>query len=239
MWSVNPNLSAASLVDLLRTNSDDLGAAGFDATFGYGRLNAYRAVLAAQNSVSYDTAAPTVTITYPSANATVAGTVQVQGSALDNVGVTKVDFYVDGQLNGTSTQPAFSFAWNTAVAANARHTLLVKAYDAAGNTGSASVTTTVNNVTVSDSTPPAVAITSPANGATISGKVPISATATDAGGVKVVYFYVDNVLYRSDTSMPYSYTYDSKKASKGAHTIKVTAVDVAGNSASASINVVK
>ncbi len=147
MWSVNPNLTAASLVDLLQRNSDDLGSAGFDATYGYGRLNAYKAVLAAQGSVSADTSAPTVAIGYPSPGAVVAGTMQVQGSALDDVAVTKVEFYVDGQLNGSSTLAAFSFAWNTATAANGAHTLAVKAYDAAGNAGSASLSTSVNNAT--------------------------------------------------------------------------------------------
>jgi hypothetical protein len=189
--------------------------------------------------VSADTSAPTVAIGYPSPGAVVAGTAQVQGSALDDVAVTKVEFYVDGQLNGSSTLAAFSFAWNTATAANGAHTLAVKAYDAAGNAGSASLSTSVSNATLADTTAPAVAITSPANGDTIRSAITITATATDAGGIKLVYFYIDGVLCASDAAAPYSYAWDARKAARGTHTIKVTAVDSAGNSASASVIVKK
>jgi chitinase len=162
---------------------------------------------------------------------------QVQGSALDNVAVTKVEFYVDGQLNGSSTLAAFSFAWNTVAASNGTHTLAVKAYDAAGNVGSASISVSVSNAALTDTTAPVVAITSPANGATVSGTVTIQATATDASGIKLVYFYVDGVLHASDAAAPYTYAWDTKKATRRTPTIKVTAVDSVGNSASASINV--
>ena len=45
--SVNPLLSSTQLVALLEQNADDLGAPGFDESFGYGRVNASRAVTAA------------------------------------------------------------------------------------------------------------------------------------------------------------------------------------------------
>src|SRR5205085_760750 len=44
MATINPQLSNAQLVDLLKKNTDDLGAAGYDTYFGYGRVNAYKAV---------------------------------------------------------------------------------------------------------------------------------------------------------------------------------------------------
>lgn len=49
--SVNPSLSNEALVTLLKETSDDLGEAGFDARFGWGRVNAWRAVQAAAASV--------------------------------------------------------------------------------------------------------------------------------------------------------------------------------------------
>lgn len=45
--AVNPALSNAALVSLLEQTADDLGPAGWDSSFGWGRINAYRAVLAA------------------------------------------------------------------------------------------------------------------------------------------------------------------------------------------------
>ncbi|MHA1228420.1 MAG: Ig-like domain-containing protein [Candidatus Hodarchaeales archaeon] len=46
-----------------------------------------------------DTTAPTVSITSPADGATVSGTVTVEASASDNVGVDRVEFFVDGEVN--------------------------------------------------------------------------------------------------------------------------------------------
>jgi len=48
MLAVNPGLSATDLVNLIEQNADDLGTPGRDDAFGWGRVNAYRAVQAAQ-----------------------------------------------------------------------------------------------------------------------------------------------------------------------------------------------
>jgi len=47
IWSANPGLTAAAVEDILKKNSDDRGAAGYDTTYGHGRVNADRAVVAA------------------------------------------------------------------------------------------------------------------------------------------------------------------------------------------------
>ncbi len=41
-------LTSSDVVNLLEQSADDLSAAGFDPSFGWGRVNAYRAVRAAQ-----------------------------------------------------------------------------------------------------------------------------------------------------------------------------------------------
>src|SRR5207244_9232104 len=100
-----------------------------------------------------DTTAPPTSITAPANGATVSGTFSVTASASDNVGVTKVEFYLDGALNATDTTSPYACSWNTTTATNAAHTLTSTAYDAAGNTGSsAAVNVTVNNA--GDTTPP-------------------------------------------------------------------------------------
>ena len=94
-----------------------------------------------------DTTPPTTSITAPASGATVSGTVSVTASASDNVGVTNVEFYIDGALAGSDASSPYAFAWNTAGLVNgSSHTIASKAYDAAGNVGtSATVTVTVNN----------------------------------------------------------------------------------------------
>ncbi|HKO02468.1 MAG TPA: Ig-like domain-containing protein [Thermoanaerobaculia bacterium] len=97
-----------------------------------------------------DTQAPTVSITAPSGGTTVSGTVAINATASDNIGVAKVEFYVDGTLKSTDTTAPYSYSWNTTTYANSSHTLVAKAYDAANNVGtSANVTVTVSNTTTS------------------------------------------------------------------------------------------
>jgi subtilisin family serine protease len=50
--AVNPALTNSALLTLLEQNSDDLGPAGYDTSFGWGRVNAYKAVIAAQNTLA-------------------------------------------------------------------------------------------------------------------------------------------------------------------------------------------
>ncbi|HYL04529.1 MAG TPA: Ig-like domain-containing protein, partial [Thermoanaerobaculia bacterium] len=95
-----------------------------------------------------DTTPPATAITAPTSGATVSGTISVTASASDNVGVTRVEIYVDSALKTTLTSSPYTYSWNTATAANGAHAIVAKAYDAAGNVGtSATVTVTVANST--------------------------------------------------------------------------------------------
>lgn len=95
-----------------------------------------------------DTTPPTTSITSPAAGATVSGTVTVSATASDNVGVSRVELFVDGSLHSTDTTSPYSFSWNTTAVANGSHALQTRAYDAAGNSGSsATVNVTVGNPT--------------------------------------------------------------------------------------------
>jgi beta-lactamase superfamily II metal-dependent hydrolase len=98
-----------------------------------------------------DITPPSTSITAPANGATVSGTTTVTASASDSVGVTKVEFYLDGALQSTDTSSPYSWSWNTTSAAAGAHSLTSKAWDAANNNAtSAPVSVTVNN-----SAPPA------------------------------------------------------------------------------------
>ncbi len=190
-----------------------------------------------------DTTPPTVSISAPANGATVSGTVTISANASDNVGVAGVQFRVDGaNLGAEDTAAPYSVSWNTTAAANGSHTITAVARDAAGNTAtSASVTVTVNNTVPPppDTTPPTVSISAPANGATVSGTVTISANASDNVGVAGVQFRVDGAnLGAEDTAAPYSVSWNTTAAANGSHTITAVARDAAGNTAtSASVTV--
>ncbi|MGB2709917.1 MAG: Ig-like domain-containing protein [Conexibacter sp.] len=172
-----------------------------------------------------DTVAPTTALTAPANGATVTGTTTIAATASDNVAVTKVEFLVNGNVVGQDTTAPYSFDWNSA-GAPASSTLAARASDAAGNkTTSATRTVTVVQP---DSTAPTVSLTAPSNGATVSGSTTISASASDNVGVTKVEFLVDGAVVGTDTSSPYSVSWNSSNAAATA-TITAKAYDAAGN----------
>ena len=104
------------------------------------------------------------------------GSVDVAANAGDNVGVTGVQFKLDGaNLGGEDTSAPYSAAWNTTTSTNATHTLVAVARDAAGNATTTSATTvTVKNSATAppapspDTTAPSAQLTAPSAGSTVS-----------------------------------------------------------------------
>ncbi|WP_426106876.1 CehA/McbA family metallohydrolase [Massilia sp. TSP1-1-2] len=169
-----------------------------------------------------DSVQPTVS----AAESGTSGTIVVSANASDNVGVTMVEFYVDNVLKASSNVAPYSASINSTTLANGSHSLVARAYDAAGNVGvSTAVAFSVNNSTV-DSTPPAV--TAAESGS--SGAITLSASASDNVGVSTVEFYVDNVLKGTDSTAPYALTLDSLTLSNASHALTARAYDAANNS---------
>ncbi len=151
---------------------------------------------------------PSAKITSPTNGAkfVAPATIAIKASAMDTDGtIAKVEFFANGVLLGRDATSPYSYNWvNPPVGT---HALTVRSTD---NLGAATTSTEVA-VTVGANIAPAVAITAPANGATvISGAaVAISATASDTDGtVKKVEFYADdggsNVRIATDTTAPYA-----------------------------------
>lgn len=98
--------------------------------------------------VSQGTAPPADT-TPPSVTASESGgsgSITLSATASDNVGVSNVEFYVDGVLKGSDATSPYSMTLDSTTLTNASHSLVAKAYDAAGNSASsAAVGFSVNN----------------------------------------------------------------------------------------------
>ena len=93
-----------------------------------------------------------------------------------------------------------------------------------------------------DGNAPTVSLTAPANGASVSGTVTVSATASDDIGVDRVEFLLDGTLLGSDAGAPYSIGWNSATASTGNHTLQARAfdlVDNVGTSATVAVNVLE
>lgn len=233
--SVNSGLSGTQLRSLLEQTADDLGPAGWDTGYGWGRVNAYKAVLAAAGQPP-DTTPPSATICAPANGSTVSGTASVAVSGSDNVGVTRLECYLDGALAASSATASATFSWDTTTATNGSHNLQAKAYDAAGNSGASSlVTVTVQNA---DATAPVAAITAPSNGSTVSNAVTVNINATDNTGVASVEWYLDGVLAGSSAGASASFPWDTTKSANGPHSLQAKAYDTAGNAGASATSAV-
>lgn len=237
--SVNPNLSNTQVVNIIKNNADDLGTAGFDQYFGYGRINVYKSLVAAQTVVPQtDSTAPTSSITSPASGSTVSGSVQVNVSAGDNVGVTKVELYVKGVLFASDTTSPYSFSLDSTQLSDGACDLYAVAYDAAGNTGSSShVSVSVKNTP--DLNPPKVSIKSPLADSKLAKKTTVSATASDDNGVTKMEVYVDGLLKTTVSSASLSWSWNTANVTAGAHVITTKAYDAAGNVGATSLTVYK
>jgi parallel beta-helix repeat protein len=84
---------------------------------------------------------------------------------------------------------------------------------------------------------PAVYLSSPTAGTTLSGNVSVAAAAADTGSITKVVFYMDGVELATTTSSPYTYSWNTTKAANGTHVIKAQAYNAADESSTYSVTV--
>lgn len=245
MMSANPALPNTQIEGLLYSTAVDLGAAGRDIYYGYGRVNAAAAVQAAAAAANtVDIQPPTASISAPLANATVNGLVPVNVSASDNVGVTRVDLQVNGQTVATDSAAPYAFTWDSTKSTNGMANVIAVAYDAAGNAGSSTnvAVNVANPTTTSSSAPPTVNFTSPTSGKVPSkGNVTVSAAGSDGNGSAgfTQRLYIDGALVTTVSGFSLSYGWNVNKVVAGTHTLKVVAMDALNNSSTATMQVTK
>jgi len=190
-----------------------------------------------------DTVKPQVMLTGPTNNSIVSGIVPIKAEATDNIGVVKVEFYIDGSKVGEDTSSPYEYSWNTdSLQYNSTHIIQAKAYDVAGNVGESPVIT----VKIGDTQKPEVTITNPASSivpgsAIITIKASVqdrSKTSKIPTGIQKVEFYVDDNKIGEATASPYACNWDTSGLKHNTtHTITVKAYDNAGNIGTASLSV--
>jgi subtilisin family serine protease len=163
--SENPTLPNSEIVSILEQTADDLGLPGYDTSFGFGRVNAFRAVYAAStepgalppsapqstneipNDVTGDTNSPFLTINQAPGNGVrlTSPHLTITGVASDDVAIREVQVRVNGiacAVDGTTN-------WNSDVTLTpGSNVISVRAVDLAGNV-SPDVTRTITYVAMS------------------------------------------------------------------------------------------
>jgi chitodextrinase len=157
-------------------------------------------------------------------------------AATDNVGVTAYEIYRAGSTTPFTTTVVTSYS-DTGLAPGTTYGYYVRARDAAGNRSPASNTDNATTFAAADTTKPSVAITSPANGATVSGTISITGTASDNTALAKVEVQVDgNGYLPASGTASWTYSMNTAQYSNGSHTVTARATDTAGNQQTATLS---
>ena len=92
-----------------------------------------------------------------------------------------------------------------------------------------------NYVPYIDIIDPAISISNPLDNSALSGLVTIQAEASDNQAVVRVEYFIDNVFYFQDSSVPFAVEWDTKKYTNGAYQLTARAYDAAGNNKTSEI----
>ncbi|NUN15709.1 MAG: carboxypeptidase regulatory-like domain-containing protein, partial [Myxococcales bacterium] len=179
--------------------------------------------------------APTVSLTSPPDGTGVLNGAKITATATatDDLGVTKVDFLIDGKLAATDpTAPYSSLITIIKPAVGTTVFLQARATDTGGNTA---LSVPVGITVLPDEAEPTVTLSAPAPNATfIEGKsFGVNATASDNVGVTKVEFSANGLLFATDLTAPYSANFNiPSNYTPGSNlplSIEATAYDQAGN----------
>jgi hypothetical protein len=192
--------------------------------------------------------APSEDITPPTPPGNLSATTSIGSARLtwfastDNVGVTAYNVhrstttgFIPTTANRIGQTTATSYT-DTAIAAAGTYYYVVTAQDARGNVSNPS--NEAPATIVLDTTPPAVAITAPASGATVIGVVAVTASSSDDVGVAGVQFYLDGATpLGAEVTGPgptYTLSWTTSPPLNGPHTLSAKARDGAGNTTTSS-----
>ena len=181
---------------------------------------------------------PVASITAPTNNSNVmSGDVTIAATATDSgSGINRVIFLVDDAEISVNAASPYSAVWNNAgLPLGSVHTIKVTAVDNVERNSTVAIT-----VTIAETIPPTVSITSPVNGAIVARgtTVTIAADAADNVGVAKVEFYVKNVLKCTDAVAPYTCAWAVPSAKDALYNLHAKAFDTSNNvTTSATVNV--
>src|SRR5260221_1162186 len=153
-----------------------------------------------------DTTPPTVNMMAPSAGSTVSAAVTVTANVSDNVGVSTVQFYVDNlggwvlvaTQTGTGANANYNQSLDTATLANGAHNLLVRGYDAAGNSSYSISGVTVSNY---NANPGILSWAKDAGASPLNGEAQCSSVKTDSQGNQIMVGKFSGTVNFSGTTL--------------------------------------
>jgi hypothetical protein len=156
--------------------------------------------------------------------------------ANDIVGVVGYHIYRNGSQVGNATT-VLNYQ-DTGLNSGTTYSYTVAAYDAAGNVSAMSAA--AKGATLGSGSNPSVSVIAPANNATVSGTITLSANATDPAGITGVQFQIDGANLGSQVTgsgPTYSTSWNTTTVGNGSHTVTAIATDTGNRMASSSVTV--
>jgi len=179
-----------------------------------------------------DVNAPIISIVSPADGTTIFNMTNIEVTVWDDVGVTRVEYYVNGSYMYSASSP-FTWPWNTRTMDDGGCIVTAVAYDAAGNTKPDSRNYTVYNPF---SFPPEITVISPLNGSFTDFHMPeIKARITDDKGIDFSslmllvdgYDQITNATYIDNSSKSTTLSYiPAKDMNASVHSVKLQVKDI-------------
>ena len=183
-----------------------------------------------------DNAAPTIAFKNAFNGSKVSGTFAVEVDAADDVGVTAVEYRLNGTPVYTATASPFGWNWDTTAFASGNWYLSAVAKDAAGKSSEpAEVEVTVSNKAADCGEAPQVKLVYPTDKAVVCGDLEIQTAASGPCGVAKVEFFVDDKKIGEASQPPYKTPWKTQGLKDGQHFVKAVAVDTAKQSSQQTI----
>ncbi|MEO8605879.1 MAG: Ig-like domain-containing protein, partial [bacterium] len=134
LFAVNPTMPRATAIQRVEAGAIDLGSSGWDPYFGWGRADAYAALVPGQHGApQLDMRDPTVSIVYPVKDSLLSGMVPVDIAASDDIGIARVELFVDKRWFASTTSPPYAFVLDASGFEPGAHKLRAYAYDTSNN----------------------------------------------------------------------------------------------------------
>lgn len=179
-----------------------------------------------------DVNAPTISIDTPMADSTIFNTTYINVTVWDDVGVTRVEYYVNETYKYSASSP-FNWPWNTRSMDDGNYFVTAVAYDAAGNTKPDTRNYTIFNPI---SLPPEITVISPLNDSSTDFHRPaIKAKITDDKGIDFssIILLVDgidqisNATFSDNSSKLKTFTYiPATDMNESVHNVTLQAKDI-------------
>ncbi len=161
---------------------------------------------------------------------TVGGQVPLAVETQSIAPLAMVEYLLNGQPLTAQTTPPFGYTWDTTSTSPGVYTLTASATDQAGNQG-------LVDITLNIVPPVQVKIDSPQTVVAVGDEVPIGVKVEALNEIRRVDLLVNGKLIESDTTAPFSFSFDSSRANVGQHTVSVRAWDQVGYSGQDDISI--